>query len=151
MIEGVKTKKLIVHCDERGNLFEVLRNDDDLFLEFGQAYITTAFPGVVKAWHLHKQQTDNMCIVTGNAKFVLYDNRPESATHDEVNEFFVSANNRLLLQIPAGIYHGFKNIGTNELYILNIPNKTYDQNNPDEYRVDPFDNEIPYDWSRKDG
>ncbi len=48
MIKDVRTKQLRVIPDERGRLMETLRCDDDLFVKFGQAYITTAYPGVVK-------------------------------------------------------------------------------------------------------
>jgi len=58
MINGVETKKLNKIADERGFLMECLRSDDSRFMEFGQAYITTAYPGVTKAWHYHKEQTD---------------------------------------------------------------------------------------------
>ena len=54
MIDGVKTKNLKVVPDERGWLMEILRNDEDIFENFGQVYMTTAYPGVVKGWHLHK-------------------------------------------------------------------------------------------------
>ena len=40
-------------CDERGRLMEMLRCDDPIFKGFGQVYLTTAYPGVVKAWHYH--------------------------------------------------------------------------------------------------
>ncbi|MCK4857985.1 MAG: dTDP-4-dehydrorhamnose 3,5-epimerase family protein, partial [candidate division Zixibacteria bacterium] len=111
----------------------------------------TAYPGVVKAWHLHQRQTDNMCVIRGRAKLVLYDSREDSATRGEIMEFFLGDDNRLLVQIPPGIYHGFKNIGTGELYVLNLPTNVYDRDNPDEYRLDPHDNDIPYDWARQDG
>ena len=68
MIEGVKTKKLRVIPDERGRLMEILRSDDDLFDKFGQVYMTTAYPGVVKGWHYHKVQTDHFCVVYGMMK-----------------------------------------------------------------------------------
>ena len=50
-IEGVKVKKLRAIPDERGRLMEILRCDDELFTRFGQVYMTTAYPGVVKGWH----------------------------------------------------------------------------------------------------
>ena len=56
MINGVKIKKLKVIPDERGKLMEMLRSDDELFIKFGQVYMTTAYPGVVKAWHYHKNR-----------------------------------------------------------------------------------------------
>jgi dTDP-4-dehydrorhamnose 3,5-epimerase len=151
LIAGVKVKELKVLCDERGQLFEVLRSDESLFSRFGQAYITSCYPGVVKAWHLHRIQTDNLCLVCGKAKFVLYDSRENSPTKGEINEFFPCDEKRLLVQIPPGVYHGFKNIGTGEMLVLNLPTEVYNYNQPDEYRVDPHKNDIPYDWTRKDG
>ena len=62
-IEGVKVKALRVVPDERGRLMEILRCDDPLFEKFGQVYVTTVYPGVVKAWHYHKIQTDNIAVV----------------------------------------------------------------------------------------
>src|SRR5690554_5411888 len=50
MIDGVRRKVLRVIADERGHLMEILRCDDDEFRHFGQVYITTVYPGVVKAW-----------------------------------------------------------------------------------------------------
>jgi len=89
MIHGVKVKALRVIQDERGRLMEMLRSDDELFLKFGQIYMTTAYPGAVKAWHYHKKQVDNFVVVKGMMKVVLYDSRKDSATFGEINEFFM--------------------------------------------------------------
>ena len=151
MIEGVKLKDLKVIPDERGRLMEILRADDELFEKFGQVYMTTAYPGVVKAWHYHKLQTDNMAVIRGMMKIVIYDARKDSPTYSEVNEFFLGEHNFKLIQIPKMVYHGFKCIGQEEAIVINIPTKTYNYKNPDEYRVDPYENNIPYDWRLKEG
>ena len=151
MIEGVKIKKLKVIPDERGRLMEMLRADDDLFIKFGQIYLTTAYPGVVKGWHYHKKQTDNMVVVKGMMKIVLYDNREGSSTRGEINEFFMGIHNPLLLQIPPLLLHGFKCISNEEAMVVNCPTDTYNYEKPDEFRLDPHQNEIPYEWERKDG
>jgi dTDP-4-dehydrorhamnose 3,5-epimerase len=151
MIEGVKIKKLKVIPDERGRLMEILRSDDDLFLQFGQVYITTTYPGVVKAWHLHKKQTDNVACIQGMIKLALYDPRENSSTFKQVNQFYIGVHNPLLVQIPKGVYHGWMCVSTQEAIIVNIPTETYDYDQPDEHRLDPHDNDIPYDWKRKDG
>ena len=65
MIEGVRFKKLRSIPDERGQLMEILRADDECFVKFGQVYLTSAYPGVVKAWHYHKVQADNFAVVKG--------------------------------------------------------------------------------------
>ncbi len=151
MISGVKIKKLKVIPDERGRLMEMLRADDEIFIKFGQIYMTTAYPGVVKAWHYHKKQIDNFVVVKGMMKVVLYDAREDSPTYKEINEFFMGEHNPILLQIPAFVYHGFKCISETEAIVINCPTETYSYENPDEYRVPPHGGEIPYDWARKDG
>jgi dTDP-4-dehydrorhamnose 3,5-epimerase len=151
MIEGVKIKKLRVIPDERGRLMEILRNDDDLFQKFGQVYMSTTYPGVVKAWHLHHHQTDNVCCVNGMIKLALYDAREDSPTYKQVDQFYLGVHNPMLVQIPEKVYHGWMCVSEEEALIINIPTKEYDYEKPDEHRLDPHDNDIPYDWRRKDG
>lgn len=151
MIDGVKTKKLRFIPDERGRLMEILRNDDELFLQFGQVYMTTTYPGVVKAWHLHKEQTDNLACVKGMIKLALYDSREQSPTFKQVDQFYLGLHNPLLVQIPKGIYHGWMCVSPDEAIIVNIPTESYNYETPDEFRLDPHDNDIPYNWKRKDG
>lgn len=151
MIEGVKTKQLKVIPDERGRLMEMLRADDDLFIKFVQVYLTTAYPGAVKGWHYHKNQYDNMVVVKGMMKIVLYDNRQGSKTRGEINEFFTGEHKPELIQIPPFVLHGFKCISEQEAIVINCPTEVYRYNDPDEFRIDPHQNDIPYDWTRKDG
>ncbi|MFC2158234.1 dTDP-4-dehydrorhamnose 3,5-epimerase family protein [Acidobacteriota bacterium] len=151
MIQGVKVKKLKVIPDERGRLMEILRNDDPDFERFGQVYITTTFPGIVKAWHLHRKQSDNLCCAQGMIKLAVYDSREESPTYRELNQFYLGIHNPVLICIPAGVYHGWMCVSEEEALIVNTPTEAYDYENPDELRLDPHDNDIPYEWGRKDG
>jgi dTDP-4-dehydrorhamnose 3,5-epimerase len=151
MIDGVKTKILKRIPDERGRLMEILRNDDDMFTGFGQVYMTTTYPQVVKAWHYHKKQDDYITCVKGMLKLVLYDSRKKSPTYDEINEFFIGDYNPMLIKVPKMIYHGWKCISEEEAIVINVPTEPYDSKIPDEYRLDPHKNKIPYAWERKDG
>lgn len=146
MIKGVKTKKLKVISDERGWLMEILRNDDEIFRRFGQVYITTAYAGVVKAWHYHKKQTDNFTCIRGTMKVVLYDAREDSPTYREVNEFLIGKENPMLISIPPGVYHGFKAMGEETAYFLSVPTLPYNYEKPDEYRLPPDTRDVPYRW-----
>ena len=150
MIKGVIIKKLKVIPDERGRLMEMLRADDDFFEKFGQVYMTSTYPGVVKAWHKHEKQADNMACVSGIVKVALYDARKGSPTFREINEFYIGIHNPLLLHIPAGIYHGWMCVSADEALVVNTPTEVYDYKYPDEQRLDPCSSEIPYDWRRKD-
>ena len=149
-IAGVKTKALRLIPDERGWLMEILRADDgELFAGFGQVYVSATYPGVVKAWHYHKVQTDNFACVSGMVKLVLVDTRPGSPTEGVVNEFFVGEQHPLLVQVPKLVYHGWKCIGEGTALVINVPTEPYRYDEPDEFRLAPHGT-LPYDWSRKD-
>ena len=150
MIDGVCVKTLKPVPDDRGRLMEILRADDEIFQKFGQVYITTAYPGVTKAWHYHTKQTDYFACVAGMMKVALYDLREDSPTRGEVNEFYMGVHKPILLVIPPGVAHGFKCVGTQEAIVVNIPTEPYNAAEPDEHRIPAHDNDIPYDWSRKD-
>jgi dTDP-4-dehydrorhamnose 3,5-epimerase len=151
LIDGVSVKELRLIPDERGYLMEMLRSDDEIFQEFGQVYLSVAYPGVVKGWHYHKVQTDFFTIVKGMMKVVLYDDRPDSPTRGEINEFFMGELNPILITIPPGVLHGMKAIGNAPGYLVNCPTKSYKYDEPDEFRVDPHDGTVPYDWGLEEG
>jgi len=148
MINGVEVKKLKIIPDERGRLMEILRSDEPIFKKFGQVYMTTAFPGVTKAWHYHKLQDDHFTCISGEMRLALYDSREDSSTHKEINDFVISLDNRILVRIPKLIYHGFKCVSDKEAVVINVPTMPYNYKNPDEYRLDAFENDIPYDWRK---
>ena len=148
VIEGVVVKRLKVIPDERGRLMEILRRDDAVFKKFGQVYMTTVRPGIVKAWHYHKLQTDSFTCVSGEIRLALYDSRPESPTYKETAEFTMSLDLPMLVQIPPLVFHGFKCTSAKEAMVINTVTEPYNHNNPDEHRVDPYENDINYDWRR---
>lgn len=146
MIEGVITKPLKQVADERGWLIEIMRSDWEHFQKFGQVYITAAYPQVVKAWHMHKKQTDNIACINGMIKLVLYDDREKSKTKKETNEFTIGERNPTIVKIPPEVWHGFKTITGEYAIVLNVPTELYNYGKPDEYRLPPDTDKIPYDW-----
>lgn len=148
MIHGVAVKKLKIIPDDRGRLMEILRSDDAMFERFGQVYMTTAFPGVVKAWHYHKKQDDNFTCICGKMRLALYDARKDSPTYKEVNDFIISLETPMLVHIPKDVYHGFKCVSDTEAVVINTVTLPYNYKEPDEERLDPYDNDIPYDWRK---
>ncbi len=151
LIKEVAIKQLKYHCDERGRLVEILRRDEAFFQGFGQVYMTTVGFGVVKAWHYHRLQTDHFFVLKGMLKLVLYDDREASESYGRVNEIFLGDYNPLLVKIPPMVYHGFKGISQEETLVLNLPTEAYNHKSPDEFRLDPHNSKIPYNWERKDG
>lgn len=151
LIDGVRLKRLSIIEDARGWLMEVLRDDDEVFERFGQVYVTTAFPGVVKAWHAHRLQRDNFTCIRGTMRVALFDPRDGSPTKGRVNEFVIPSTAPILLSVPPEVYHGFRAEGDEMAYMLSIPTRHYDHDRPDEYRLPPDTPEIPYRWELTPG
>lgn len=145
LIEGVVIKELVRHKDERGFFEELIRVTDHFFKEgFGQLSHSLMYPNVIKAWHVHKTQTDWWYVVRGDLKVALFDLRKKSPTYRMLNEFFMGKNGEnIVLKIPPGVAHGCKAIKeTTELFY--VASKTY---NPEEEGRIPFnDPEIGYTW-----
>jgi len=125
---------------------EMLRRDDPIFAGFGQAYFSTIFPGVIKAWHAHRRQTDTMVVIKGICKIGFYDARKESATLGKTHSVVVGEFNPMLVQIPPGIYHGFKALSSEEVLLVNLPSEPYNSGSPDELRLPWNDPSISFKW-----
>lgn len=148
LITGVEVKELVRHRDDRGFFEEMIRVTDPFFEEgFGQLSRSMMFPGVIKAWHLHKTQIDWWYCGRGTLKAAVYDTRPDSPTFRKLNEFVLGENGEdIIVKIPPGVAHGCKVMGdTAELYY--VTSKTY---NPEEEGRIPYDDpEIGYDWLKR--
>jgi dTDP-4-dehydrorhamnose 3,5-epimerase len=148
-IDGLELIPLRRIPDERGSVFHMLRNDDPHFSAFGEIYFSLVYPGVVKGWHLHHEMTLHYAVPVGMVKVACFDDRKDSATRGNIVEIHLGELNYCLLIIPPGVWNGVKGEGTSPALVANcatIPHR------PDEIeRLDPFDNDIPYDWSLKHG
>jgi dTDP-4-dehydrorhamnose 3,5-epimerase len=145
MIDGVKIKKLNVITDSRGRLMEIFRVSENNIKPL-QIYLTTAYEGMVKdkdLFHMHKNQTDNMCCIKGKIKLVLVDTRQDSKTKGQINEFEIGEGNFCLVTIPPKVLHAFKSL-KDEAYVINCIDHEYNRENPDEFRIK---NEY-YDWGK---
>lgn len=147
MIDGVKIVPLRQIVDERGKIMHMLKATDPHFAGFGEIYFSCAWPGVVKAWHIHQRMTVNNAVIAGRAKLVLYDLRENSPTRGELQEVFFGEDNYVLVQIPPGIANGYKAYGTSMVVMANCASIPHD---PEEMLRRPADDaSIPYNWALK--
>lgn len=147
-IEGVRVIPLRRIPDERGTIYHMLRSTDDHFLEFGEIYFSSVYRGVVKGWHKHREMTLNYACVVGRIKLVLYDDREESPTNGALLEVFLGPDNHALVIIPPGVWSGFKGMSDPYALVANCCTHPHDPSRTT--RLDPFDNDIPYDWTVKE-
>lgn len=148
-IAGVTVSARRQIVDERGKIMHGLRASDAEFERFGEVYFSWVNPGVVKAWHLHDRMTLNYVCPHGLIKLVLYDDREGSATRGELMELFLGPDSYQLVQVPPGVWNGFKGVATHPSLVCNVADLPHD---PREiHRRPPFGDDIPYDWGVRHG
>jgi dTDP-4-dehydrorhamnose 3,5-epimerase len=150
-IEGLCFRPTRPVPHEDGVVTEVARASwDEIELPIVQVHVTTTQPGRIRAWGLHQRSTDRLFVVSGLVSFVVYDGRVDSPTRGALNEFKVTERNPGLLIVPPNLYHGWKNIGTSEAHIVNMPSSQYDYDDPDALDL-PYESPkagdiVPFRW-----
>ncbi len=144
-IEDVVVRELKTHADKRGFFRELIRVTDDFFSEgFGQWSHSLMFDGVIKAWHLHRIQTDWWYVVGGVLRVGLCDMRPDSTTYKKIMDFLMGdLQTPRVIKIPPGVAHGCKTI-QGPVNLFYVTSHIY--NPDDEVRLPYNDPEIDFDW-----
>jgi dTDP-4-dehydrorhamnose 3,5-epimerase len=125
-IDDIIIKKLIKNEDNRGWLIELFRKDmTDDYLSPEMSYISLTYPGIVRGPHEHLEQTDYFCFLGSIFKLVLWDNRKESATYKNKMSLNMGENDYIIVIVPPGIVHAYKNTGNKPGFVINLPNKLY--------------------------
>lgn len=146
-ISGVVVVPLRRIPDDRGSIFHMLRADDPHFDRFGEIYFSSVYPGVVKAWHRHRDMTLNYAVPVGMIKLVLYDDRPGSPSHGTLAELYLGQLDYKLVQIPKMVWNGFMGLGTEAALVANCATHPH-QRDEIEY-LDPNAGAFGYDWAVK--
>ena len=142
---GVSFKEVRTHVDDRGSLCEMFDprwkwHKDPFFY----TYIFTIRPGIIKGWGMHKAHEDRYFLLSGEMEVILYDDRKNSPTKGLVSKIYLTEKNRRLMNIPIGVWHADRNIGTTDVVVANFPTIFYDHKSPDKFRLPLNTKKIPY-------
>ncbi len=150
-IDGVRFRPVRPVPHEDGTVAEVARVAwPEVDQPVVQVHVTTTLAGRIRAWGLHQESTDRLFVVHGLVSIVVYDGREDSPTFGCLNEFRVSERNPGLLVIPPNLFHGWKNIGIDEAFIINMPSDQYTHDHPDALDL-PYESPeaheiVPFRW-----
>lgn len=147
MIQGVSIKKVLKHSDKNGFFAEVVKFGEKTFHEVLQTSYSETKPGVIKAWHIH-DYWEVWCVIKGEAKVVLHDQRPESSTFKKTQIIYSGEDDMKVIAIPGNVAHGYKTIGDKTMGIIYHSSEAY---NPKARAIKkiPFnDPAIKFDWTK---
>lgn len=126
-INGVEIKKLTRYADSRGWLMELFREDELPKANHPlMSYISMTKPGQTRGPHEHKKQSDLFCFI-GESKFLMHiwDNRKKSSTFKKKFSLECDKEKPVLVIVPPGVVHAYKNIGKSNGFVFNAPNRLY--------------------------
>ena len=148
LISGIEIKPYALWPDDRGYFLEVARLGQGLVADFPapstQVSVALNYPGIIKAFHYHRLQTDFWVPAAGLLQVALVDLRRGSRTFGAKNTFYLGTLRPWQLRIPPGVAHGYKVIGEQPSVLVYITDRTYDPS--DEGRIPYNDPSIAYDW-----
>ncbi len=123
-IPGVVVRPLARHEDARGWLTELFRDDElpDGF-EPAMAYLSVTHPGIARGPHEHLDQTDGFAFVSGAYEVFLWENRP--GRPEAAMRFPAGEANPVLVLVPPGVVHAYRNAGDADAFVLNFPDRLY--------------------------
>ncbi len=118
-IQGVEIQPLKIISDERGAIFHMLRCDSPLYEQFGEVYFSEVKSGVIKGWKKHRVMTQHYAVPVGRIVVAIYDGRLDSPTKGTLQTVELGRACYQLLQIPPGVWYGFKGTSRKDALIVN--------------------------------
>jgi dTDP-4-dehydrorhamnose 3,5-epimerase len=125
-ISGCIIRPLRRFEDARGWLAEFFRQDElDPAVYPVMGYLSLTHPGVTRGPHEHRRQTDLFVFFHGQLRLYLWDTRLQSPTYGYRQVLEVGEANPVVVLVPPGVVHAYRNIGPEPALLINCPNQLY--------------------------
>jgi dTDP-4-dehydrorhamnose 3,5-epimerase len=144
MIEGVAVRPLTVIPDERGAVMHMVKRTDASFHGFGEVYFSSLSPRSRKPWRRQRESTSQLAVPIGHVRFILFDERPASATAGSLTEVELGENNYHLLTIPPMVWFALQSLSDTHSLVANCATEPHDPSLVE--REDFHTARIPYLW-----
>ncbi|EMN89789.1 dTDP-4-dehydrorhamnose 3,5-epimerase family protein [Leptospira weilii] len=147
LLEGIVITSLKEIFDPKGSVLHMIRVDDPEYNGFGECYFSEVNPGCIKAWKIHKEQTQNFTVPSGKIRLVLYDPREDSKTKGQVQEIILGRpGNYQRVKIPPRIWYGFACVSKDKAFVANFTDMPHDP--AESERISEYDPFIPFTWDQ---
>lgn len=127
-VEGVLLTPLKKIHHPKGDVFHGMKKSDAGFSGFGEAYFSTINFEDTKPWKKHLAMTLNFVVPMGEIRFVIYDDRGNSATKNCFFDVTLGENNYQRITIPPDVWVAFNGVGSSYNLLLNLANMEHDPN-----------------------
>ncbi|MDR0413179.1 MAG: dTDP-4-dehydrorhamnose 3,5-epimerase family protein [Dysgonamonadaceae bacterium] len=131
-MEGVTAYPLKRIAVDNGDILHAVKATDDGYAGFGEVYFSQIREGAVKGWKRHNRLTLNLVVPAGEIRFVLYDDRPGSATCGQFEAITLSPDkNYRRLTVAPGIWLAFQGIAPGVSMLMDLIPEAHDPEEAD--------------------
>ena len=116
---------------EGGDILSGLKESENSFYGFGEAYFSNINFGRIKAWKRHLNMTCNLIVPHGKVKFVFYDE-----DNDVKSIFEIGRDNYCRITVLPKIWFGFEGMHYPSSLILNISDIPHSPNEIERKEID---------------
>tara|TARA_B100001248_G_scaffold218701_1_gene174178 strand:- start:49 stop:477 length:429 start_codon:yes stop_codon:yes gene_type:complete len=114
-------KKLKKFESDEGEVLHALKESENEFYGFKEAYFSTIKYNKIKAWKRHLKMKMNLIVPVGKVQFNFYDQQEKF-----INNIIIGKRNYCRVTVPPMIWFGFKGLSSETSYILNISDTSHD-------------------------
>ena len=137
-LEAIAVTPLVRIATAGGEVMHALKQPEEGFTGFGEAYFSFVAPDAVKAWKRHKRMTMNVVVPVGRVRFVFHLQDGDAYRVEDIG-----VDRYARVTVPPGIWFGFQGLGESQNLILNIADIAHDPAEVDRLPI----SEIKYCWS----
>jgi len=142
MIKDVLITPLNIINTPGGDVMHGMKETDDSFCGFSEAYFSEIDFNAIKAWKRHKGMTLNLVVPVGEIKFILFDDREE--TSHQFQKIIISRDNYCRLTVPPMVWVGFQGLSESGSMLLNIANMMHNSEEVERKDIE----EIEFNWGK---
>lgn len=128
-IDGVRRIPLRRFNDEGGSMIELLRpsqRPEELAgFELAQMNYSVLHPGVVKAFHVHREQSDLWFVPPEDRVLLVLADMRAGASAETTQRLMLGDGNAGLTLIPPGVAHGCRNVGDRPARIIYFTDRLF--------------------------
>lgn len=142
LISGVLLTPQSRILNPKGDILHAIKRSGAGYAGFGEAYFSTVHAGQAKGWKRHRRVTLNLVVPAGLIRFVIYDDRPGSATFGCFTDVTLGGENHARLTVSPGLWMAFQGRGAGLNLLLNIIDEEHEPTEAENIDLEA----IPFVW-----
>lgn len=145
-IEGLRIHPLEKKEGDSSVVYKITTLAYPFHKNFQEIYCSHLRPYKIRGWYKNDNAAQNLMVMRGAIKFVVYDSRHSSTTKGNCLEVILNSSAFCCLHLPEALWYSFGDTTGEEAYIINCLPLAYEAIKKESLPI--HSNLIPYSWGK---